>query len=337
MHIGNQSIKLDIPVSISECNCIVGPKEKEGPLGEYFENYTKDIFFGEKTWEKAETKFIKENYSCIVDKISSFKNNKIDYIIGGDLLNQCIASSFAYRNTNIPYIGIYNACSTFVEGMSIAALFISSDNANNCLVSTSSHFCSAEKQFRYPLSLGTQKTQYAQWTVTAAGAAVLNKNGLGPYITNITNGKIIDLGIKDVSNMGSCMAPAAADTIYNHLRDTNRDVSYYDAIITGDLGYRGSDVLIDLLKQNNLDISDKHFDCGKLIFLNEKQDTHSGGSGCGCIAAVFSAYIFKKLKERQWNKILLVATGALMSPISSWQGESIPGIAHAVSIENEVC
>ena len=228
---------------------------------------------------------------------------------------------------------MFGACSTFVESMCIGSVFVEGNAATNVVCATSSHFCSAEKQFRFPLELGTQRTPTAQWTVTGAGAAVLTSNGQGPYITNITPGKIVDMGIKDANNMGAAMAPAALDTLITHFKDTGRNPSYYDAILTGDLGYIGKDILTDMAKTEGYNIKANYNDCGVLIFDKEKQDTHSGGSGCACVASVFSGYLFKQLKERKYKRILVIATGALMNSTSSQQGETIPGIAHAISIE----
>lgn len=336
MHIGNQTIHFENPPSILECSATVGPKEKEGPLGNQFDKTVDDAFFGEKTWEKAEIKFAQANVDNLMEKANLDLSN-MDYIFSGDLMNQCIASSFAFRSSNIPYYGLFNACATFAEGLGIAALFISSGNANNCLVSTSSHFCGAEKQFRFPLELGTQRPDYSQWTVTGCGSTIVTSQNVGPYITYITTGKIVDMGITDTNNMGSAMAAAAADTIYNHFKDTGKDLDYYDLIVTGDLGYRGTDLMNDLLKKNGMDIAHIHTDCGKLIYDSENQkDTLAGGSGAGCSSTVFSSLIYKRLKDLSLNKVLFISTGALMSPISSQQGESIPGIAHAVAIETEV-
>lgn len=233
----------------------------------------------------------------------------------------------------MPFFGLFGACSTFVEGLCIGSVFMDSGACNNVLCATSSHFCSAEKQFRFPLELGNQRTPTSQWTVTGSGAAILSKQGNGPRITHITPGIIVDLGIKDANNMGAAMAPAALSTICTHFEDTGRTPDYYDAIITGDLGYIGKDILNDLCKKNGYDISTRYNDCGVLMFNQKKQDTHSGGSGCACIATVFSGYLFKLMKEQKIKKLLLVATGALMNSTTSQQGESIPGIAHAVSIE----
>ena len=329
--LGKQTIKFDTPPSILETACIAGPKESNGPLAQYFDQCLNDEMWGEKTWEKAESKIIKETVNTLISK-SNIPSSKIEYCFAGDLLNQCISTSFGLRDLNIPFFGIFGACSTFVEGLSLASVFVE-NGINYALCSASSHFCSSEKQFRFPLELGNQRPPTAQWTVTAAGAAIVSKDGNGPFITHITTGKIVDMGIKDANNMGAAMAPAAFDTLMTHFQDTGRNPTYYDAILTGDLGYIGKDILIDLCKNVGYNIKSVYNDCGVLIFDKENQDTHSGGSGCGCCASVFSGYLFKQLKEKKLKKVLLIATGALMNSMSSQQGESIPGIAHAVSIE----
>ena len=329
--IGKQTIKFNTPPTILECASIVGPKEAQGPLAKYFDQTLEDEFWGEKTWEKAESKIIKETVNTVISK-SGIPSEKIDYMFAGDLLNQCISSSFGLRELNIPFFGVFGACSTFVESLSLGAVFVEGV-AENVLCATSSHFCSAEKQFRFPLELGNQRPPSSQWTVTGSGAVILTKNGSGPYITNITPGKIIDMGIKDGNNMGAAMAPAFADTLISHFEDTGRKPSYYDAIISGDLGYVGKEIVIDILKSKGYDIKSNYNDCGVLIFDKASQDTHSGGSGCACCGTVFSGYFFKQLKEKKIKKMLLIATGALMNSTTSQQGESIPGIAHAISIE----
>ena len=329
--LGKQTIKFNTPPSIVECASIVGPKEAEGPLAKYFDQTLDDEFWGEKTWEKAESKIIKETVNTVIRK-AGISASEIDCIFAGDLLNQCISSSFGLRELNIPFFGVFGACSTFVESLSLGAICAESF-ANKVLCATSSHFCSAEKQFRFPLELGNQRPPSSQWTVTGSGSAILSKDGSGPYITHITPGKIIDMGIKDGNNMGAAMAPSFADTLITHFSDTGRSPNYYDAIISGDLGYVGKDIAIDLLKTNGYNIKNNYNDCGVLIFDKEKQDTHSGGSGCACCGTVFSGYFFKQLKEKKIKRLLLIATGALMNSTSSQQGESIPGIAHAVSIE----
>lgn len=330
--IGNQTFVLDNPISILETSSIVGKKEAEGPLAQYFDVCLEDEFFGEESWEKAESKMIKTAVETVLKK-SNLSAHQIDCLFSGDLLNQCISTSFGIRDFEIPFFGIFGACSTFVEGLILGSSFLDSGAGMNVITSTSSHFCSAEKQFRFPLELGNQRPPTAQWTVTGAAATVLSTSGTGPFITHVTPGKIVDKGIKDANNMGAAMAPAAVSTILTHLQDTNRKPSYYDAIITGDLGYVGKEIVLELCKENGFNLSGNYNDCGVLIFDKEKQDTHSGGSGCGCCGTVFSGYFFNKLRKKEIKKILLVATGALMNSTSSQQGESIPGIAHAVSIE----
>ena len=329
--IGKQTISFDSPPTITECNSIVGPKEAQGPLAKYFDLTLDDEFWGEKSWEKAESKIIKENVNALVSK-SGISTNNIDCIFAGDLLNQCISSSFGLRDSNIPFIGMFGACSTFVESMCMGAIAIESF-AQNVICATSSHFCSAEKQFRFPLELGNQRPQTSQWTVTGSGATLLSKDGAGPFITNITLGKIVDMGIKDANNMGAAMAPAFVDTLLAHFLDTGRNPSYYDAIISGDLGKIGKDIAIDIAMSKGYNIKSNYNDCGLMIFDTKAQDTHAGGSGCACCGSVFSGFLFKQLKEKKIKKLLLIATGALMNSTSSQQGETIPGIAHAVSIE----
>ena len=329
--LGKQTIKFDNPPTILDCASIVGPKEAQGPLAEYFDQTLEDEFWGEKTWEKAESKIIKETVNTVISK-SGVPSDQIDLMIAGDLLNQCISSSFGLREANIPFLGVFGACSTFVESMCIGSICVESF-AKNVLCATSSHFCSAEKQFRFPLELGNQRTPTAQWTVTGSGAAIITQSGMGPYITHITPGKIIDMGIKDANNMGAAMAPAFCETLITHFLDTGRSPNYYDAIISGDLGHVGKEIAIDIAKARGHNIKPNYNDCGVLIFDKEKQDTHSGGSGCGCCGSVFSGYFFKQLKAKKLKKVLLIATGALMNSTSSQQGESIPGIAHAISIE----
>ena len=330
--VGNQSYILSNPINITSTASIVGPKEKAGPLHQFFDQCLEDEFWGEKTWEKAESKIVKETVNMAISK-SGIPSNQIDFCFAGDLLNQCIASSFGLREINIPFIGLFGACSTFVESMIVASSFIDGDFAENAICSASSHFCSAEKQFRFPLELGNQRPPSSHWTVTGAGSVVLTKTGNGPFITSFTPGKIVDMGIKDANNMGAAMAGAAEDTLISHFKDTGRNPNYYDAIFTGDLGHIGKDILIDLASSKGYNIKANYNDCGVLIFDKDKQDTHSGGSGCGCIASVFSGYVYKMLQEKKYKKVLMIATGALMNSTSTQQGESIPGIAHAISIE----
>ena len=309
-------------------------KNLNGPLAKYFDQTLDDEFWGEKTWEKAESKIIKETVNTVITK-SGVSANDIDCMFAGDLLNQCISSSFGLRELSIPFFGVFGACSTFVESMSLGAIAVESF-ANNVLCATSSHFCSAEKQFRFPLELGNQRPPSSQWTVTGSGSAILSSSGNGPYVTCITTGKVVDMGIKDANNMGAAMAPAALDTLITHFKDTGRNPSYYDVILTGDLGHIGKEILSEMSLTKGYNIKSNYNDCGVLIFDKSSQDTHSGGSGCACCATVFSGYVFNKLKQKEINKVLLIATGALTNSTTSQQGESIPGIAHAIAIETNI-
>lgn len=331
-HRGKQTVILDHPPSIIAASSTVGPKEAEGPLGHYFDNKVDDELWGEETWEKAESKFAKETIKDVINK-AKLKPEDIQYIIGGDLLNQLTGTTFGVRDFNIPYFGVFGACSTMSLSMSLGGMLIDGGFADYIIAGTGSHFCGAEKQFRSPLALGTQRPLTAQWTVTGSGAVILAKEGGGPYITSITTGRVVDLGISDAMNMGAAMAPAAADTIAQHFKDSGKTPDYYDLIITGDLGHYGRELLIELANKEGYDIESILKDCGIEMFDQETQDTHAGGSGCGCSAAVFSSYLYKEIKKGKWNKVLFVATGAMHSPGSSQQGETIPGIAHAVAIE----
>lgn len=331
-HVGKQTVILKNPPSIIATSSTVGPKETEGPLGTYFDVQVADELWEEETWEKAESKFLKETVKAAIDNAKLVPED-IQYIFAGDLLNQLTGTTFGIRDFNIPFFGVFGACSTMAESMSLGAMMIDGGFANYVVAATSSHFCGAEKQFRSPLELGTQRPLTAQWTITGSGAAIIAKDGGGPYITSITTGRVVDLGISDVMNMGAAMAPAAADTIATHFKDTGKTPDYYDLIITGDLGVYGRELLAELTRKEGYDIEHILRDCGVEIFDQEAQDTHAGGSGCGCSAVVFSGYLYKELKKGKWNKILFVATGAMLSPGSSQQGETIPGIAHAVAIE----
>lgn len=310
----------------------VGKKEGEGPLGKYFDAVYKDELLGEKCWEEAESTLIKNTVMGALTEAEKTPD-ELDLILAGDLLNQCIASSYCIKDTGIPFLGLYGACSTFVEGLCIGSMILDGGFAENVAVATSSHFCSSEKQYRFPLEYGEVRTPTAQWTVTGSGCAVLNTTDGFAKITDITIGKILDLGITDANNMGAAMAPAACDTILSHFNASSFTPDDYDAIVTGDLAKVGSDILIELLLKNGMDLREKHIDCGSLIYDAQNQNVNSGGSGCGCIASVFCSYIAKKLKQKDIKRILLIATGALMSPSGVLVGETISGIAHAVTIE----
>lgn len=331
--LGKQTLKLSTqPFMISNAS-IVGPKEGQGPLAQYFDRILEDDYFGEESWEKAESKMLREAVKDAIGK-SGKSSMDINFFFAGDLLNQIVSSSFAARELQIPFIGLYGACSTMAESLCMGSIMLDGGFADAVVCATSSHFSSAERQYRFPLEQGVQRPPFAQWTVTGAGAAVLAKAGSGPRITHLTIGMVQDFGIKDANNMGAAMAPAAVDTISAHLADTGRKPEYYDLIVTGDLGNIGKTITLDLMLKEGYDLSKVYDDCGSMIFDGKKQDTHAGGSGCGCSASVLNGYIVKEMKAGRLNKILLVATGALLSPVTSWQGESIPSIAHAVAIEN---
>lgn len=331
-HIGKQSAKFDKDIFILETASTVGKKEGEGPLKDYFDVISEDSLFGEDSWEKAESKMVNSNMNLVIKK-SGLDINSIDYIYAGDLLNQNCGSNYAIRDLERPFFGIFGACSTIGEGMALGAINIESGIGKNILIGASSHFCSAEKQFRFPLGLGTQRPPTSTWTVTGACAIILSDKGKNIKIKGITTGKIVDFGIKDANNMGGAMAPAAADVIINNFKDFNIDASYYDMIFTGDLGYIGKELTIELVKKAGYDISKNYTDCGIEIFDKEKQDTHSGGSGCACAGTTFAGMIYSKLKKGTLNRILFIPTGALMNPTSIQQGESIAGIAHGIVIE----
>lgn len=332
--IGKRTIKLKNGPVIIETASIVGPKEAKGPLSKYFDIKIEDDLFGEKSWEFAESKMVETVVIKAIEK-SNKSIDDINYMVGGDLLNQLLSTSFAARSLKIPFLGIYGACSNMAQSLGISSMIIDGGFADLMVCSASSHYCTAERQFRFPLELGNQKPMTAQWTVTGAGCSLLASKGKGPKIKYVTIGKVIDKGISDANNMGAAMAPAAIDTIYSYFKDTNDDPNSFDIIATGDLGKLGMKITIDLLKEKGLDISKVYTDCGIEIFDLEKQDVHCGGSGCACSATVFNGYIYKMMKEKKFNKVMLVSTGALLSQTSTLQKESIPSIAHAVVIENE--
>lgn len=330
--IGKRTIIFENKPRIISYGSVVGKKEHEGPLSNEFDSYTTDSFFGEKSFEKAESRLQKTAVQTALDK-AGLTPDDIDNIFAGDLLNQCIGSSFGLRSFGIPFIGLYGACSTMALSAGLAAVFIDSGAAKKTVSVTSSHFCSAERQYRFPLNYGSQRTPTAQWTVTGSGALILGKDGGDIYISSVTFGEIEDLNIKDANNMGAAMAPAAAGTLLNFFKDTETKPDDYDIIFTGDLGYVGTNLLYELLEREGIDIRCRHSDCGTLIFDRKKQDVHAGGSGCGCSASVLCSYIMHRLEKGDFGNILFMSTGALMSPTSSFQGESIPGIAHLLNIK----
>lgn len=333
--LGRQTIRFSSPPSIISSAAVVGKKEGEGPLGHCFDYISEDYYFGEKTWEKAESHMLKQCFSIACDK-ANLAPQAIDYIFGGDLLNQCTASTFAMRDSDVPFFGLFSACSTMTEALSLAAMSIDGGFSDKVACLSSSHFCTAERQFRTPLEYGGQRAPTTQWTVTGAGAVILASSGDGPYITHITTGKIVDAGITDANNLGAAMSPAAYETIKTHFEDTGRTPRDYDLIITGDLGYLGREALIEIFAQDGIKLASNLTDCGLLIFDRDNQDVHSGGSGAGCCSSVFAGMLINSMRQKRWKRILFAATGALMSPTSTMQGESIPCISHAVAIELEV-
>ena len=333
VHLGEQTIKIDRPVSIISTASVVGPKEGQGPLGRYYDIVLKDILHGCDSWEKAESKIVETAMGLVIQK-AGLTPKDIDIIIAGDLLDQSTGSTFGVMSLERPFWGVFSACSNIGQAMSVGAVAIESGAAKKIAIGASSHFCSAEKQFRTPLELGNQRTPTSTWTVTGSGCALLSGTEEGPFITHATIGKIVDMGIYDPANMGAAMAPAAADTMAAHFTDTGRGPSYYDMIITGDLGYVGRELAVKLMAEKGYELTDSYTDCGIKIFDKAKQDTHAGGSGCACSAVILAGYLYNGLKEKSIDKILFVPTGALLSPMSSQQGQSIPGIAHAVAIEN---
>ena len=328
----SQTLFFDNLPRIVATGTIAGPKECAGIVGNYVDKALSDDMFGESTYEKAECKMLSYAIEQAIKNAGESQDN-VDLLISGDLLNQIISASFAARDFDFPFLGVYGACSTMSESMAIAAAFINAGYHKKIVAATGSHFSSAERQYRYPLELGNTRPPQSQWTVTGAGGAFIADMGSPIAITSATFGKVVDYGITDVNNMGCGMAPATQNVILTHLRDTKRTPDYYDLIVTGDLGALGSRVLKDLLWEKGVDIQPNHVDCGEIIY-NVIEDEFQGGSGAGCSAVVFNSYLFEKLRRRELNKVLFVATGALLSTISSAQGESIPCIAHAVAIEN---
>lgn len=332
--IGKRTIGLTKIPSIISYASTVGKKESEGPLRDYFDHIDTDTTFGESSWEKSETKIQEITINTALEK-AKLTNKDINYVFAGDLLNQCVASSFNVRQLDIPFVGLYGACSTMAESLSMASIFIDNGTSDYTLAVTSSHFCTAERQYRLPLEYGGQRTPTAQWTVTGSGCCILGESQKGPFIKAICIGKVVDLGVKDANNMGAAMAPACCDTLVSFFNDTNTTEDDYDLILTGDLGQVGSDILKEIIKKYDYSIDKKHNDCGLLIYDREKQDVHAGGSGCGCAGSVLNSLILNKMLKKELNNILFIATGALLSPTTTQQGESIPSIAHLVYLSND--
>ena len=312
----------------------VGKKESEGPLGKEFDKVFEDTTLKEPSWEKAESRLQTETVKILLKKCG-MDASEINYIFAGDLLNQCMSSSFGLRSLNIPFLGQFGACSTMAQSLFLAATSIEAGIADYSVAVTSSHFCSSERQFRFPLQYGGQRTPTAQWTVTGSGAILVARNEEGPKIKYCTVGRITDLGIKDANNMGAAMAPSAAKTLLSFFSDTKTKPDDYDLILTGDLGEVGSSLLKQLLENEGIRLKTNYNDCGLMIYYKEKQDVHAGGSGCGCSASILCSLILNKVKNKELKNILFIATGALMSPTSAQQGETIPGVAHLINIVTE--
>ncbi len=332
--IGAYTLKFCEPPIITGYGATAGKKESEGPLGKSFKKVYYDSRAGQDTWEKAEAKFQQEAFIQAMD-MSGNRAEDIDFIFAGDLLNQLISSSYSMRGFNIPYLGQYGACSTMAQGIIMASMTVAGGAANQAGAVTSSHFCTAERQYRYPLEYGGVRPQTAQWTVTASGSVVVSSTGKGVEVCHGVVGKIVDKGVTDLNNMGAAMAPAAMDTLKTFFDDTMTKPQDYDRIFTGDLGQVGTEILHQLLQGEGYFIDDVHRDCGLMIYDREKQDVHAGGSGCGCGASVLCSTILDDMAEKKLNNILFVATGALMSPTSNQQGESIPSVAHLVHLKNQ--
>ncbi len=331
--LGKQTIVFKNKPVMKSCYSIVGEKEGNGNFKDYFDYVLIDDLFDEKSYEKAERKILELCMFKAIDR-ANLKIGDIDCVICGDLLNQIISSSFAARQINKPFLGLYGACSTMAESLIVGSTLIDGKYAKNVLCGTGSHFSTAEKQYRNPLELGNQRPPMSQWTITGAGCTVLGEKGKGNFITNATIGRVTDFGIVDVNNMGAAMAPSAMTTLISHFEDTKTNPDDYDLIVTGDLGKLGSEILRDLMEKNGYPLGQNYSDCGHMMYTSN-QRTFQGGSGAGCSASVLNSFINRKLKEGVYKKVLFAATGALLSTLSSQQGDSVPGICHAVTIESE--
>ena len=331
--IGGHTVVFQRPPRILSAAAVVGPKEGRGPLGDFFDRVHDDPLLGRPSYEQAEHALFQEACERCLEK-ARLPKDRVQALLGGDLLNQIMAASLAARELSIPFLGLYGACSTMAESLILGSALVDGGYASPVLCAAGSHYCTVERQYRYPLEYGNQRTLAAQWTVTGAGACLLGDGGDAlAHITHATIGSVVDLGCKDANNMGAAMAPAAAQTLCRHFQDTGRTPRDYDRIITGDLGQVGGGLLFELMAREQMPLPDgQYLDCGLTIF-DPSEDIHAGGSGCGCSASVLSAMILPRLKSGEWKRVLFMATGALLSPTTSQQGESIPGIAHAVVLE----
>ena len=331
---GKQTLLFTEPPRVIASAAIVGEMEGQGPLGGYFDEVLTDDTWGEESWEKAERKMFEQSVRRALDKVG-LESGDMDCLLGGDLLNQIISANFAARELKTPFLGLYGACSTMAESLCLAGMFVDTGLARQCLAVTSSHFCSAERQFRFPLEYGGQRTPTAQWTVTGSGACVVGQNGQPPFVRAVTVGTVADLGITDINNMGAAMAPAAAQTLCQYFADTGHKPEDFDLILTGDLGFVGSRLLERLMQAEGYPMAKLHNDCGLMIYDRLTQDVHAGGSGCGCAASVLCSFILPQIACHRLKNVLFLATGALMSPTSVQQGESIPGIAHLLHLSDQ--
>lgn len=326
-------IELNSPVFISSSAAVVGNREHNGPLGELFDFWDGDDKFGMDTWERAEAEMQRLSLSFALGK-SKHADKDIDAVFAGDLLNQCTSSNYGLLPFDIPYFGLYGACSTAVEAMILASLLIEGGHFSRIATVVSSHNCAAERQYRFPLEYGGQRTPTSQWTVTGSGAFILSdKEKNAPQITHLLAGRSFDLGINDANDMGAAMAPATADTLSRYFRESGTHPHDVDKIITGDLGSRGYELMVELMSRAGYDVRQNYTDCGMLIYNRDKEDVHSGGSGCGCSAVVFASHFMRELAKKRLSSVLFIGTGALMSPTALQQGENIPAIAHLVRIE----
>lgn len=330
---GKQSILFDDAPYIISSGSVVGKKEGEGPLGNLFDFVQEDNLFGQETWEEAESEMQKQACLMALGK-AKIDPHEVRYLFGGDLLRQGIATSMGLEELHIPLFGLYGACSTSGEALALSSMSVAAGYGDYMLAVTSSHFGSAEKEFRFPLAYANQRPLSSQWTVTGSGAFLVGREKTNVKIAGVTVGKIVDYGLKDSQNMGACMAPAACDTICQNFKDFGYEPSDYDRIFTGDLGYVGQSILFDLTNKQGYDIKQNHGDCGKIIFDQQTQNTNSGGSGCGCAATTLSAFILPKIASGEWKRVLFVPTGALMSTVSFNEGQSVPGIAHGIVLEH---
>ncbi len=327
-------IKLKTQPAVHSAAAVVGQKEFEGPLKDHFHSHSNDDMFGQDTFERAEAEMMRQALTFAM-KSGGCKPEDINALFAGDLMNQCTSSSYGLLDFDIPYFGIYGACSTMAEGLILASLCMQGDSFKKTAVCAGSHYCTAERQFRSPLEYGGQRSPTSQWTATAAGAVILTDSIGDAYITEVLPGRSVSSGIKDISNMGAAMAPAAYDTLSRYFTQSGKEIKDFDLIATGDLGNEGHGIIYDLLSADGLGPGQIYNDCGLMLYDRNTQDVHAGGSGCGCSSAVFTGYIMNKFKKKEFKNVLLICTGALMSPLTLYQGEEIPGVAHLVHLSAE--